>query len=217
MSSVLHYTMRQALGVVIVSVTLLVLLQPWAGVLSDRIGRRPVMALALIGGMLWIGPYFWLLQQHNLLLALLAQCVMTLFAAAYIAVAMVTSIEIIPIHLRFGVVAFAYAVTLSVFGGSTPLIATLLLKTSLSYYGLMLYIVVCGLISLFAVYKVRETRYVPKSVDQTIMELARDMLSNGDSIEKVAAVIGCRSETEIDAIKRELLSSHTATRQRNPR
>ncbi len=48
---------------------------------------------------------------------------MTFFAATYIAVSMVTIIEIIPIYLRFSVVAFADAATLSLFGGMTPLVA----------------------------------------------------------------------------------------------
>jgi len=198
MSNVLHYTMRQALSVNIVSITLLVLLMPWVGKLSDHIGRRPVMVLALIGSVIWIWPYFSLLQQHNLALALLAQCVMTIFATAYIAIAMVTSIEIVPTHLRFTVVAFAYAITLSLFGGMTPLVATLLLKTTHSYLGLALLLLICGLISLITVYKVRETKpkTIEKSIEESISQIARNMLANGDSVEKVAAVTGL-SEREV--------------------
>ena len=112
--------------------------------------------------------------------------------------AMVTSIEIVPTHLRFTVVAFAYAVTLSLFGGLTPLVATLLLRIIPSYLGLLLLLLFCACISLFAVYKVRETK--PKTMEQRIKEdvgeIVRRMLANGDSVEQVAAVTGL-SKSEI--------------------
>ena len=158
MSNILHYTIRQALGIHFVSVILLVLLKPCMGMLSDRIGRRPLMFFALIGTMLWAWPYFWLLQQHSLALALLAQLVMTLFAAAYIAIDIVTMVEMVPLQWRFTVVSIAYALAVSLFGGITPFMATLLIKAMNSYYSLALYLVVAALISLFAVYKIRETK-----------------------------------------------------------
>ncbi len=67
--------------------------------------------------------------------------------------------EIVPVHLRCSVVDFAYAVAVSIFGGTSPYIALLLLKATSSYYSLALYVSVCALISLFAVYKVPETSY----------------------------------------------------------
>jgi len=157
MSNTLHYTMRQALSVNIVSITLLVLLMPWIGKLSGRIGRRPVMGLALMGGIVWKWPYFLLIQQ-NLAVALLAQLVMTLFAAAYFASSVITIVEMIPVHMRFSIVAFTYAIAVTLFGSMTPFIALLLVKTKYYSFSLALYLTVCALISSIAVYKVRETR-----------------------------------------------------------
>ena len=159
MDNILHYTRQQALEVEMISVILLALLYPCMGKLSDHIGRRPLLAFALIGSMLWAWPYFWLLQQNNMALALLAQLVMTLFAAAYFAIAMVTMVEIVPPHSRFTVVSVAYAIAVSIFGGMTPFVATLLIKKMHSHYSLALYLVMAALISLFTIYKVRETNY----------------------------------------------------------
>jgi MHS family proline/betaine transporter-like MFS transporter len=158
MTNVLHYTMHQALSINLISITLLAFLVPWMGKLSDRIGRRPLMAFALIGSMLWVWSYFWLLQQHNFILALLAQLVMTVFASAYFAIELVAMVEMVPIQWRFTVVSIAYAVAVSIFGGMTPFVATLLIKATQAYYSLALYLLVAALISLFAVYKISETR-----------------------------------------------------------
>ena len=204
MTSVLRYTHAQALSIIILSTSVLVLLEPLMGKLSDHIGRRSVMALALIGSVIWIWPYFWLLQQQNILLASLAQLVITLFASAYIGAKAATIVEIIPVHLRFTVSAFAYAVALSLFGGVTPLGATLLIKATHSPYSLALGVTLCALISAIAVYKVRETsgapKYIKKGTDEDITQIAHNMLANGDSVEQVAAVTGL-SKIEVAKIK----------------
>jgi len=204
MTSILQYTPRQALSITTVSIILLAFLGPCVGKLSDHVGRRPIMAFGIIGSALWMGPYFLLLQQQSVAVALLAQMIMTLFAAAYLSINIITMVEIVPVHMRFSVVAVAHAVTVSLFGGMTPLIATLLIKWQHAYLGLAILVSVAALISLFTVYKIRETRYVPKSIEQSIQEsikqIARNRLANGDSVEKVAAITGL-SEDEVTALK----------------
>lgn len=153
--------------------------------------------------MIWAWPYFWLLQQHSIAAGLLAQGVISLFAAAY-AIFMVTIVEIVPTQMRFTVVSVAYAVEASLVSGVTPLVATLLIKITQSYVSLIAYLLVAALISLFAVYQVRETRYVPKNIDQyikeSVMKIARKMLVKGDRVEKVAAITGL-PEDEVAAMK----------------
>ena len=158
MTSILHYTMRQTLTINISSIILLVILEPCMGKLADKIGRRPLMFAAIIGSAVWVFPYFILLQQHQLLTAFIAQFVMTVFGAAYFAVVIVSMVEAVAIKKRFSIVSFFYAVGASIFGGGTPFIATLLIKLTHSYSSLSIYLIVCALLSLCAVYKLRETK-----------------------------------------------------------
>ena len=158
MTSILHYTIRQRLTVNISSIIILILIEPCMGKFSDKIGRRPLMMFAIIGSAIWVLPYFFLLQQHNMLFIFIAQFVMTIFAATYFAIATMAMIEIVPVKSRFTAVSFFYALGVSLFGGGTPFIATLLIKWTHNYMGVGIYLVICALISFLAVYKLNETK-----------------------------------------------------------
>lgn len=58
MSSVLHYTMRQALSIEIISMSFMLLLMPMAGKLSDCVGRRSLLVFSIIASTLWACPIF---------------------------------------------------------------------------------------------------------------------------------------------------------------
>ncbi len=207
MSTELGYTPQQALGINTVAIMLLVFLEPCMGKLSDRIGRRPLMIFSLVGMAIWAWPYFWLLHQHNVALALLAQCVTKLFALGYLPISMITMVEIVPVQMRFTVVSVAYAIAASLFSGMTPFVATLLLIKTHTDFSLILFLWIAALISLFAIYKTRETRYVPENIEQNVQDrirqIARNRLASGDSVEKVAAITAL-SEDEVAAIQDEV-------------
>ena len=46
------------------------------GLLSDRIGRKPVLLVATVLGFVGAVPAFWLLNHHSVLLAFLGQLVL---------------------------------------------------------------------------------------------------------------------------------------------
>ncbi len=92
----------------------------------------------------------------------------------------------------------AYAVATSIFGGTTPFIAILLIKTTHSTASLEILVLLCACISLFTIYKVQETSYAPKYIKKAsaedIAQIARNMLANGDSVKKVAAITNLPKE-----------------------
>ena len=138
----------------------IIVLEPIMGKLGDWIGRRRVLIFAIIGCTLWSWPYFWLLQQNNIASALIAQLVMVILFTACVAVYSVYAVEIVPVHVRFSVVGIGLALSDSIFAGMTPLVSTVLMQKTHTYLSLVGYIMVCALISLFAIYRhwVRETK-----------------------------------------------------------
>ncbi|WP_328360774.1 MFS transporter [Mycobacterium sp. NBC_00419] len=102
---------------------LLMLLQPVGGLISDRIGRKPMLVFFGIGGVVWTYVLITFLPETRSPLASFA-----LVAVSYVILTGYTSInalvksELFPAQLRALGVGVGYALANSIFGGTAPLI-----------------------------------------------------------------------------------------------
>ena len=99
-------------------------LQPMLGLLSDRIGRRPLLIVFGILGSCAVIPIFTLLGEARspwaaggLILAALV------IVSGYTSINAIVKAELFPASVRALGVGFPYAVTVSVFGGSAEFVA----------------------------------------------------------------------------------------------
>ena len=128
------------------------------GWLSDRYGRKPVMLWPRVILVLSIYPAFWLLINHTSLLNLLF--VSTLLAAmtAISAAATFSAIpELFPSRVRALGLSIAYAVSVTVFGGTTQFIITWLIGVTGDAAIPAWYIIGATVISTFALLFISET------------------------------------------------------------
>ncbi|KGI66834.1 MFS transporter [Mycolicibacterium rufum] len=101
----------------------LMLLQPVGGILSDRIGRKPMLIFFGVGGLVWTYVLITYLPETRSPLTSFA-----LVAVSYIILTGYTSInalvksELFPAHVRALGVGVGYALANSIFGGTAPLI-----------------------------------------------------------------------------------------------
>ena len=101
----------------------LMLLQPLGGILSDRIGRKPMLIFFGVGGLVWTYVLITYLPETRSPLTSFA-----LVAVSYIILTGYTSInalvksELFPAHVRALGVGVGYALANSIFGGTAPLI-----------------------------------------------------------------------------------------------
>lgn len=114
-------------------------LLPVTGALSDRIGRRPVLAGAA-GGFLILGiPLFHLIASGGVAGAIIGTVLLAALQATFLATALVTMTEVFPAEIRTTGVSLGLNVPIAIFGGTAPFIATLLISqtgvmTSPSWY-----------------------------------------------------------------------------------
>src|SRR5262252_4060717 len=99
-----------------------------AGWLSDRIGRKPLMLIASLGGLICALPLFWLMNHPSELLAQLGQLGLILLIGVYYGTLPAVLVEAAPPAVRCTAVALGYNLCYGLFGGLSPLVATWLVE-----------------------------------------------------------------------------------------
>ena len=98
------------------------------GWLGDRIGRKPLMLLASIGGVIGALPLFWLLNHPSELLAQIGQLGLVLLTGVYYGSLPAILVEAAPPTVRCTAAALGYNLCMGLFGGLSPLVATWLVE-----------------------------------------------------------------------------------------
>jgi metabolite-proton symporter len=172
---------QTALWAVIISCAAMILMLPYYGRLSDRIGRRRVFGWGSLGIGLLAFPSFWLMDSHATLLIWLA--VLVPFGLVYPAIygpeAAIFS-EMFDTRVRYSGVSFVYQASGIFASGLTPIIATWLLVAGGNRPWLFCgYVVFVSLISLLSIYA------VPESVNR---DMVKDEQPRGETARPAPAL-----------------------------
>jgi MHS family proline/betaine transporter-like MFS transporter len=121
--------MGAATATVINSISMTVLLALIMGFarLSDRIGRKPILASAAIGLVIFAWPLMALMQTGQIPLVLLGQLGFAILVGAYSAAIPIAMCEIFPRGVRCSAVSTAYNICVGIAGGSAPFVAAWLI------------------------------------------------------------------------------------------
>ena len=132
-------------------------LQPLAGKLSDRIGRRPLLMFFGIGGTLLTVPIMTLMgSTKQPVLAFLLVLSGLVIVAGYTSINAIVKAELFPTKIRALGVGLPYALTVAIFGGTAELIAQAL-KSAGHETVFFWYVAGCVLVSLIVYGTMRET------------------------------------------------------------
>ena len=128
-----------------------------AGWLSDKIGRKPVMAAAAIGLAFFAWPLMALMQTGDFANVLLGQLGFVLLVGSYNAVNPIAICELFPRSVRCSAVSTAYNITLGVVGGTAPIVATWLIDVTNYPLAPALYIALGGAVSAISTLSLRSS------------------------------------------------------------
>lgn len=126
-TSELSYT--AALGALAIALLFYTAVSPAYGLCVDRIGRRPVAMFSSLGMAVLAPISFLLLQQQTFTSSLLALMGIAFFAAGVTSIVAVSMVDLFPARIRFSAGAVPYQISIAVFGGTAPYVATWLGNT----------------------------------------------------------------------------------------
>ena len=127
----LHLSVNLAFGTTMMLGFVMTMTDVLGGMLTDRIGRRPVMITAASGIALLIIPAFMLLNSFphaGVILGISA--FLGILSSLISGPALIAVTESLPRHRRAGLLGLLYAIAMSAFGGTTQFVARGLIEIS---------------------------------------------------------------------------------------
>lgn len=152
-----HIPRRTVTIILFSAILLAAILQPLAGKLSDRIGRRPLLLFFGIAGTLLTVPIMTVMgSTRNPVGAFFLVLAGLVVVAGYTSINAIVKAELFPTKIRAIGVGLPYALTVAIFGGTAELIAQAL-KSAGHESVFFWYVAGCVLVSLIVYGTMRET------------------------------------------------------------
>jgi len=127
LTTVVHMPPRDAFAINTLSMGFVLMIIPVAGTLSDRLGRKPLMLTAALCGTLFAWPLFRLFQHGSFGLALLGEMGLAAIVGCYEGATPAAVAEAFPASVRGTGVGVGFNIAMTLFGGTTPFVATYLI------------------------------------------------------------------------------------------
>ncbi|GAA2762158.1 glycine betaine/L-proline transporter ProP [Streptomyces paradoxus] len=153
----LHYDETHGLLVVLGVMAVMMIAQPFAGALTDRVGRRPVIAAGCAGFLLLSVPALLLIREGSLLAVALGMGALGLLLVCFTASMPSALPALFPTKVRYGSLSIGFNVSVSLFGGTTPLVVTALIGATGNMMMPAYYMMAAAVIGGFAVWRMAES------------------------------------------------------------
>lgn len=154
----LGFSQTATLGSVMIATVITTILIPIMGSLSDKVGRKKMYITGAVAMALYAFPYFWMLHQGSVWMLVVATIIgLGIIWAPITAVLGTMFSEIFDAKVRYTGVTLGYQIGAALAGGTAPLVATALLANfDNSYVPVAIYIIFTALISLAAIWAVKD-------------------------------------------------------------
>ncbi|MET0700480.1 MAG: MFS transporter [Mycobacterium sp.] len=156
------------ISITVASVVALLLILPLAA-LSDRIGRKPLLVAGAVGFAVFSYPLFLLLNSGSLAAAIGAHAGLAALEAVFVSASLAAGAELFATRVRSTGYSIGYNVSVAVFGGTAPYVATWLTDRTGNSTAPAYYVILAAVVTLATVFTMRETANRPlRAVDEPV-------------------------------------------------
>lgn len=192
----LGYSEDHGVLIIIAVMVGMLFVQPFVGMLSDKIGRRPFVFAGSIALVLFAYPAFVLLDTNNTLLIFLGLLILALSLNMLIGVMASTLPALFPTEIRYSALAIAFNISV-VIAGLTPTITATLVETTHNIMIPAYYLMVCGVFGIITAIYLKETANLP-------LKGATPMAVDSDEAEELLEQYHGNIEQKIELIDEQI-------------
>ena len=150
-----------ALDINSLSLAVLLVLVPVFGALSDKVGRKSLLLFGSGGAVLLGYPLIVLMHHVDFAMVMMGQIGFAILLAAYLSAIPATLTEMFPSRVRVSALSVGYNISLAIFGGTTPLVATWIIERSHDDLSIAWYLICGAAISFVFTVRLPETAHKP--------------------------------------------------------
>ncbi|MGW5122022.1 MFS transporter, partial [Streptomyces noursei] len=161
LTSELKYDETHGLMVILVVMVAMMCVQPFVGKLSDRFGRRPIIATGCVGFLVLSVPALLLIRQGSLAAVAVGTGILGLLLVCFTAAMPSALPALFPTKVRYGSLSIGFNISVSLFGGTTPLVVTALIGATGNTMVPAYYMMAAAVIGGIAVLLMSETARKP--------------------------------------------------------
>jgi MHS family proline/betaine transporter-like MFS transporter len=157
----LAFTKTDAFFSITVASLVGIILIPPLGALSDRIGRKPLLIAGSVAFAVFAYPLFLLLNTGSLTAAITAHAALAGIESVFVCASLAAGAELFATRVRSSGYSIGYNISVAVFGGTAPYVATWLVARTGNDLAPAFYVIAAAFITLLTVLTMRETAGKP--------------------------------------------------------
>src|SRR6201997_5581 len=161
LSATLHFNESHGLFLVLLVMVLMMPMTLYAGHLSDKIGRKPVMLFGCVGLFVLSIPALLLIRMGTVLPVFSGLLILGALLSTFTGVMPSSLPALFPTKIRYGALAIGFNVSVSLFGGTTPLVSAWLVDATGNLMMPAYYLMGASLIGIVSVLALSETARKP--------------------------------------------------------
>jgi len=167
-----HIAQSTTLDINTVAMVVTLVLIPLIGILSDRIGRKPILLVATGGLFVLAWPLFWMLHHPEIALVLAAQIGFAVLVACFGGTVPTAMVELVPDRVRCTVLSVGYNTGMAFLGGVTPVVAVYTIQRSQYDLSPAFLLMAAAAVSFVVIAGLRETYKLVLSSPATVADAA---------------------------------------------